>query len=452
MKHLKVLLINPFIYDFAAYNFWSKPLGILYIGSILKKNGLYVSLIDCMEVKKKKEDGRGHYVKEVVKKPDVLKSIDKPFRRYGISEEELRRRLLNIERPDLVLVTSIMTYWYLGTLEVVRVIRETYPTSKIVVGGIYPTLCEEHARESLWLADLLVKKGELKKLYDFIEGTFYLKLDFKPEEKDFDSFPRPLFELYENCDFIPILTSIGCPFSCTYCASRVLNPKIVKRRPEEVFQEILHWTSLGIKKFVLYDDCFLEGRDDHAIPILKMLKGLKVEFFNPNAVNARFVNLEVAELLFEAGFKEVRLGLETVDPVLQRRIGIKFKQEEFEDAVMNLKRAGYGRENLRVYILVGLPFQHFEDVKRSVDYVIDLGCTPELSEYSPVPKTELFENYKMHSRFPIEDEPLFQNNSLHPFAWEGLREKEIQELKAYVREKLTSLRGPIQDVPQTTLN
>ncbi len=34
-KLLRVLLINPWIYDFAAYSFWSSPLGLLYVGSIL---------------------------------------------------------------------------------------------------------------------------------------------------------------------------------------------------------------------------------------------------------------------------------------------------------------------------------------------------------------------------------------------------------------------------------
>lgn len=43
-----VLLINPWIYDFAAYDFWSKPLGLLYMAGILRKNSIGVQLIDCM--------------------------------------------------------------------------------------------------------------------------------------------------------------------------------------------------------------------------------------------------------------------------------------------------------------------------------------------------------------------------------------------------------------------
>ena len=48
-RNLNLLLINPWIYDFTAYDFWSKPLGLLYIGSILREQGYGVSYIDCMD-------------------------------------------------------------------------------------------------------------------------------------------------------------------------------------------------------------------------------------------------------------------------------------------------------------------------------------------------------------------------------------------------------------------
>ena len=50
MKGKRALLINPWIYDFAAYDFWAKPLGLLYLGSILEENGFRVDLIDLLDV------------------------------------------------------------------------------------------------------------------------------------------------------------------------------------------------------------------------------------------------------------------------------------------------------------------------------------------------------------------------------------------------------------------
>jgi len=44
-----VLLINPWIYDFAAYDFWLKPLGLLYLGGLLRANHHHISCIDCLD-------------------------------------------------------------------------------------------------------------------------------------------------------------------------------------------------------------------------------------------------------------------------------------------------------------------------------------------------------------------------------------------------------------------
>jgi hypothetical protein len=66
---LRVLLINPWIYDFAAANFWSRPLGLLKVAECLSRFDLEISLIDCTDVSLKGGPGRGKYPKERVDKP-----------------------------------------------------------------------------------------------------------------------------------------------------------------------------------------------------------------------------------------------------------------------------------------------------------------------------------------------------------------------------------------------
>ncbi|MCX5816636.1 MAG: hypothetical protein NTX75_10430 [Proteobacteria bacterium] len=100
---MKALLINPYIYDFAAYNFWSTPMGLLYLGSVLRKNNIDIKLIDCLDVveEKRKADGRAPFIKERVRKPESLKGIRKTLRRYGISREKLDEELSHVESPVL---------------------------------------------------------------------------------------------------------------------------------------------------------------------------------------------------------------------------------------------------------------------------------------------------------------------------------------------------------------
>jgi hypothetical protein len=110
-RQLKVLLINPYIYDISAYGFWSSPLGLLYVGSILRENGMHVTQLDCLpeQEDKRKEDGRAPFVKQRVENPSAAAGVKKKFRRYGRSREEGATCLTSMSKPDLVLVTCIMT-------------------------------------------------------------------------------------------------------------------------------------------------------------------------------------------------------------------------------------------------------------------------------------------------------------------------------------------------------
>ena len=249
--------------------------------------------------------------------------------------------------------------------------------------------------------------------------------------------PYPAFDLYETRHFVPLLTSIGCAYRCTYCATPFLRPRIVRRTTQSVLEEMRHWQERGISRFALYDDNFLFGAADFAKPLLRGIGMLpsKPAIYNPNALNASLIDEETAVLLRGAGFREVRLGLETIDPAAQAATGGKVDTKTFERAVRALSMAGFLPEEIRAYVLAGLPLQRWERVKGTVDYAAALGIRVSLAEYTPIPHTEMFDRYHRLARYPIAEEPLFQNNALFPFAWEGFTEEDLDRLKAYVRER-----------------
>lgn len=443
MKQFKALLINPYIYDFSAYSFWSTPLGLLYVGSVLRKNNFEIYLIDCLQVveDKRKEDGRGPFIKEKMPLPPQLKGIKKRFKRYGISKEELVSKLCNLPKPDLVLITSIMTYWYMGTKEVLEIVKGIFPETKIIVGGIYPSLCYEHAVMTLKEADLIVKNNEINRFYKFVEDSLSMELLFKCQIVNLNGLPYPCFDLYESLHFIPLLTSFGCIYRCAYCATPYMYPRISKRGPEDLIDEVFFWIDRGVSKFVLYDDNFLYLKEEYAIPVLKALArtNKKLGIYNPNALNGSLIDEEIAELLASAGFKEVRLGLESTNPVLQKNTGNKIDKKTFERAIQCLKKAGFSGNSIGVYIISGLPFQKWTEVKEAIDYLTDMGLRPHIAEYTPIPHTRLFNEYYFYAKYPIKEDPVFQNNALFPFSWEGFTEYDLMFLKHYLREKIKNL-------------
>jgi len=447
-KTSRVLLINPWIYDFAAYNFWVKPIGLLYIASVLRKNGCELYFIDCLDtshpqmmnkkgIKKatRKKYGVGHFFKEHLEKPEALKGIPRRYSRYGVSSELFEQELQRIKKPDVILVTSMMSYWYLGVYHAIKLCKKYYPDVPIILGGIYATLCPDHALRYSGADYCIYGEGEVSVLKKICELTNQ-RASFVPNIKELDSLPYPAFDLVLKHDFICLLTSRGCPHKCTYCASSLLNNIYRRRDPSRVIDEIVYWMDVySFIDFAFYDDALLYKAGESFIPLLKNMvkRNIKCNFHTPNGLHIREITKEIAELLFQTGFKTIRLGLETADEVKQIQTGGKATNKEFEKAVKYLRQAGYESEEIGVYLLVGLPGQKVEEVRESIQYVKDCGARPFLAEYSPIPGTRLWEDALKASPFDLDKEPLFHNNSILPCRSDELSWEHLYHLKSKVK-------------------
>jgi radical SAM superfamily enzyme YgiQ (UPF0313 family) len=437
MFHVKhssphILLINPWITDFAAYNFWIKPLGLLYIASLLREQGFRVTLIDCLDsFIKRKEYRDGKFSKTKIQKPLPFQNIPRNYSRYGMPEELFLERLSSVGKPDVIGITSGMTYWYPGLFKTIEIIREIFQTVPIILGGIYATLCYDHAVKYSG-ADIVFKGRDERQLFRIISELSDFEFAIPYSAFRIDEWSYPAFDLYPQLDYISILTSRGCPFHCSYCATPVFEGEFSRRDPFKVVEEIKYWTTrYSIQNITFYDDALLIKSSEHIIPILRelMRREVRCNFHTPNGLHIREIDRELAEVLFQSQFKTIRLGFETSNQAAQIETGGKADNQEFENAVKNLKRAGYLGEEIGVYIMVGLPGQRVGEVEESIAFVKEQGAKPIIVEYSPIPGTLLFEKAKQMSKFNLQDEPLFHNNSILPCQWEGFTLADFKRLK-----------------------
>ena len=449
-----ILLINPYVRDFSAFDLWSKPLGLLYLAAVLRDNGYRVHLLDCLDAhfpgtettaspNRRGAYGTGKYFRERQPKPEVLRDVPRYYYRFGVPPELFLKALQALPEPAAVLVTSLMTYWYPGISETIGLIKQVFPGALVVLGGVYTGLMPDHAREHSGADHIITGEGE-GAILNFLHDLTGWPLSASPDPHNLDTYPFPAFDLYRRLDYNCLLTSRGCPFNCPYCASRRLQPQFRERSPGNIVAEIQHWHKLyGVRDFAFYDDALLIHFEQRLGPVLErcLRENWAIRFHTPNAVHLREINPERAALLYRGGFRTIRLGLETTDWRLQQSWGGKVNPDILREAVSALKEAGFAAGNLEVYLLAGLPGQSVEDINHSILEAKKLGLGIRLSEYSPIPQTALWEEACRTSRFTLEDEPLTHNNSLFPclapFSWET-----VQQLKDLAREKRTEDRGP----------
>ena len=433
-----ILLVNPWIHDFAAYDFWARPLGLLSLASILRSHGFAVTYIDCLDrfhprsspQSATARSGRGPYLKTRIARPQGMEDVNRRFSRYGIKKKWLYDDLATVPEPALILVSSMMTYWYPGVQETIALIKDCFPDTPVILGGVYASLCYEHAVKHSG-ADRVysgVCNAEVLNVVADVTGLPDRGIDIglQFDSANLDSYPYPSWDIQRQIGFVPLLTSTGCPFACAYCASHYLNPSFQERSADTVVSEIIFWhQKYNIKDFVFYDDALLVNADQRAVPIMEKILNarLKLRFHTPNAIHIREITALTANLMFQVGFKTVRLGLESALFGDRQKLDNKVTADEFRRAVAHLKAAGFKKNQVGAYLLVGLPGQTLYSIEASIKLVKQSGVSPILAYYTPIPHTVLWDEAVNSSRYDLEADPVFTNNAIFPcqqknFSWE----------------------------------
>ncbi|MCX7910166.1 MAG: radical SAM protein [Endomicrobia bacterium] len=446
----KVILINPPIYDFSAYDVWLKPLGLLYLSNILKNYNIEVILLDCLDRNyfksiPTKTDGTGKYPYEIVPKPEVLKNIPLKYKRYGISQRTIEELLVYNKDASFVIVTSSMTYWYLGVKEIIETTKKILPKAKIILGGIYPILLPKHSEK------LFSDKVDLiSKNFSFCEILKYLNLlEGETKYKSFSNFPPPDYTLYKYIWYVVIRFSYGCLNNCKYCASKSIFAGYEMKSTNQIINEITYLYNLtNCENFVLYDDALLNAKNLHYITELfnKLIRlNLKIKFYTPNGISPRFITKDIAYLMKQLNFTDPRLSLETISSFTHKLVDNKVNLKDFEKALENLTAAEYKTNEISVYLLAGLPNETIEDVYKSINLLHKYKVRIRLNEFSLVPRSKIFYELGLSEE---DIDPLLYNNSI--FLFNGIPNKvkpwckfeELQYLKNYVKnlnEKILNL-------------
>ncbi len=438
----RILLVNPPVYDFAAYDFWLKPYGLLTVAGYLRGKADF-ALFDYLDrlhpfsagKKALQSDrwGRGRFYSRRITTPAPLASIPRYFRRFGLPRDVFADYLAKTEPPDYVLIQTTMTYWYPGVEEVIRDIRNIHPSAKIILGGNYVTLCPSHA-ETLG-ADLLIPGTNLQPLWDYLGITPDLR-------------QPALWEVYPNLSVGALKLTDGCPFKCTYCSVPKVYGQFSARPLDRSITELKLLTELGVKNIAFYDDALLFNAEQVLIPFLNEIikQNIKVTCSNrtqpviprpalsesegaatvipsaatvipsaveesiqttprsgsisidrgfsqppnlhsPNALNARFLTKDLAELMVRAGFKTFYLGFESASAQWQKRTGSKVFSDELASAVEYLRAAGAAPADITAYQILGHPYSDIQQLEDSMRFVNSLGIRGTLADFSPIPGT-----------------------------------------------------------------
>jgi radical SAM superfamily enzyme YgiQ (UPF0313 family) len=193
---------------------------------------------------------------------------------------------------------------------------------------------------------------------------------------DLNDIPSPyLSGLIATADRMMVLESVrGCPHRCKFC----YYPKGNKSRRffslERLAAELEYAVERGVEEVVFLDPS-LNGRRDFErfLDLLCKCNEHKRLRFS-GELRAETLNAKRVDLLANAGFFEVEIGLQSVDPETQRLMGRITDTAAFARGAKALMAAGV---TARVDLIVGLPGDTVDSVRRSIDFLADTQAYSE---------------------------------------------------------------------------
>jgi len=422
---MRILAVNPWIEDFAAYDYWLKPYGFLKILTYLKQHGAEVTLIDCLDRlrfggQESTPYGSGKFLSEQIPTPDVLKNVPRHWKRYGMKTEVFLDLASQIKKPDYILLTSSMTYWYTGVQYTVDLLRTLFPQTPLILGGTYATLCPDHARKNI-SCDHVFTATELEQFFALLNVP-YQRDHFRNMLPDYPAF-------YPKMEYLVLKTGEGCMFDCTFCAVHRIAPEFYKVPGNSICDYLYSHYKKGIRNFVFSDDSLFFPQEYIKELLHKLLSlGITDAFFHtPNGLHLRAIDKELAVLMKKLNFIRPYVSIETLDRELRQEISPKLETGDIERVASYLWEAGYKKGEVFCYMLFCLPGQDLQQVMRDCQILHAMGFSVNLTEFSPIPGTEIMKNTAAH----IED-PLLTNNSIYLFFQENF--KEVFVMKSKIRE------------------
>lgn len=420
----RILCVNPPIYDFAAYDYWLRPYGLLKIAAAIDPfaNLKFFDYMDSADSNNTiGQWGRKKFPRKIIPKPPQLKDIPRHYRRFGNDREKFQK-LLTSEKPfDFVLIETMMTYWYPGVREVIEDIRRFSPNSKIILGGIYATLCTAHAQTLS--ADMVIPGNDLTHLWNLLgfEG---------------DTTQPPLWQTYSTPGSGAIKITEGCPMNCSYCAVHEFAKGFTVKPLEKTIAELNKMLQCKITNIAFYDDALLFEPENALIPFTNHIieNKLPLNLHTPNALHGRYITKKLAKQMLKANFKNFHLGFEATAESWQKQTGSKVFSHELARAIDALRSAGAKPRQIIAYQIMGHPLSNPEQIEQSIKFAHSLGIRIMLADFSPIPRTA---DGKHCEKYTDMTEPLNHSKTAFPIRlWGFDRTNQLKDLCRKMNRRL----------------
>jgi radical SAM superfamily enzyme YgiQ (UPF0313 family) len=339
-----------------------------------------------------------------------------------LSNESLLDKIRHLD--PLIIGFQVFSDVYPMLCAIAPRIREMFPRAVLIAGGPHPSGAPEQTLQALpepayvvrgegeeALAGLArgLRDGNLEEFLDTIPNLVYRrggKIIYNLQQAvDVETYGSPDWErlhpdryppiqhgtVHKSTRVVPIITSRGCPYPCTYCAGHLITGKKIRRRSvDDIVDEIEFLQNrYGFEEFIIEDENFTYYRE-HVLGVAAEIRRRSIicHFSFPNGIRIDRIDEEIVRALKEMGTYLVTVGLESGSERTLKAMKKNLDLKKAREKIALLKR--YGIIVNGAFIL-GFSGETMEDIEATIGFAIDSGVdTAHFGNYLPLPGSEDF--------------------------------------------------------------
>jgi radical SAM superfamily enzyme YgiQ (UPF0313 family) len=382
---MKIILIYPYFLEprIHAEEIAAPPMGIHYVGAMLKSRGHDVEILNW-------HDAKG-------------------------ADAAIREALIS-RRPDLIGISIVHANRW-GGIEIARMAKELFPEVPVVFGGIGATFLWHHLLTHFSAVDYIVLgEGELTfaRLAAALDHgaspheiadlpgmalrseTGPIRTAAPPLIENLDELPPPA----RYFDFQHLSLTRGCPGRCTFCGSpRFWSRRVRSHSTDYLVDQITLLVERGITFFYLSDDTFTLNAE-RVIELCRKIidRGLSITWQAISKVSA--VNDEMLRWMRKAGCVQISYGVESGSPDIRKRLCKDILHDQILQAFERTVAHGI---LARAYFIYGAPGESWATIGQTLELMQQIKPLGAIFYMMALfPGTALYEAYK--ARFNVDDD------------------------------------------------
>jgi len=211
-------------------------------------------------------------------------------------------------------------------------------------------------------------------------------------------------ELYE----LPVMTSRGCPYGCTYCSvTRMFGRRVRRQSVAKAYGDICRYVDRGFRRLFFYDDNFTADRE-WTRALLERLRPMRLRFNAQTRVDFHWTDGSrrrrdepLLRAMRRAGGDVLYIGYETIDGATARQWHKGYRDgERLESCLREDTRILHDHGHWIHAMFVLGPEHTRQTADRIVEFARTSGIeTLQISVLTPFPGTPLMDEMRPHLLF-----------------------------------------------------